>query len=173
MHTTRWLAAVLSGIMAVLAPGVPASAADFRGPYHFQSAYYTNTCADVAYGATNPGARVQQWTCYDGAAERWRMDPVPYLVGPTRFYQVWNLNSRLCLDLPYGDPAKPLQQWRCQPGDQQLWAAELYPDGKGIRLRNLMANYQCLSVDTAHGAGASLWVRPCQPVNSQRWLTTS
>lgn len=168
MRTFRRLAAVLTVLAAaVLVPAVPAAAEDFSGPYRFES-FYNGLCADVAYGSEDNRARVQQWTCYFGRPEQWRMTRVAQ-GGAAWFYTLTNINSGKCLDLPWGNPAYPLEQATCWNGDMQLWAPELYPDGNGYRLRNLMANYQCLSVDTAYGAGASLWARWCEPNQAQRW----
>jgi hypothetical protein len=168
MHTfTRHVAVFAVLVAAVLVPAMPAAAADFSGPYRLQN-ISNGLCADVDNASVDNRARVKQWPCYSGAPQSWRMTFVRS-DGPTRFYRLTNIKSGKCLDLPGGDPAYPLEQFDCWNGDMQLWAPELYPDGQGHRLRNLMANYQCLSVDPTAGAGASLRVRWCEPVQTQRW----
>jgi hypothetical protein len=168
MRTIQRLTTVLAVLAAAaLLPATPAAAGD-EGPWRYES-FYNGLCIDVAYGSTANRARVQQWTCYHGAPEQWRAIFVRY-DGPTRFYHLKNVRSGKCLDLPWGDPAYPLEQATCWDGDMQLWATESsWAGGDGIRLRNLMAHYHCVSVDTGYGAGASLWARPCYLTQAQRW----
>jgi ricin-type beta-trefoil lectin protein len=51
-------------------------------------------CFDVEGGATNPGARVQVWTCNGTGAQMWGFIPVANSGG---YYLIQNIASRLCL----------------------------------------------------------------------------
>jgi hypothetical protein len=145
----------------------PDTAATSYGPYQFKNDY-SHLCMDVAYGATVDGGRIQQWDCYGGTPEKWRLD-VTSTINGVNYYEVVNMNSGKCLDVPNGstDRGVELQQWTCWSGDMQQWA--LYRAGtNSVTLRNLK-NGLCVDDKDWGGAGASLQQWDCNELAVQTW----
>lgn len=144
----------------------PATVAVSYGPYQFKNDY-SHLCMDVAYGSTADGARIQQWDCYGGTPEKWRLDVVSTING-VNYYAFVNVNSGKCLDVPNGSTAQgvELQQWTCWSGDMQQWA--LYSAGTSVTIRNLKSGL-CVDVKDGGGAGAALQQWHCNNFAVQTW----
>lgn len=156
------VATLLAAPAASAGPGVNLS----YGPYQFKNDF-SHLCMDVAYGATWDGARIQQWDCYGGAPEKWRLDYVSTVGGYT-YYAFVNVNSGKCLDVPGGSTAwgVELQQWSCWGGDMQQWA--LISVGDSVAIRNLKSGL-CVDDKNWGGAGAALQQWDCNYLAVQTW----
>lgn len=166
---TKW-AAILAVLAAAVLHATPATAAPDQ-TYKFFNAHW-NLCIDVAYGSTGSGARIQNWDCYGGTPQQWRQVFIKR-IDPFDYYELRNVNSNKCLDVPWGNPAPgvALQQMDCWGGDMQLWAVEMtYAADQAYRIRNLMTN-GCVSADAVWGRGATIWQQPCQLNDLQKWRT--
>jgi hypothetical protein len=122
---------------------------------------------DVANGSTADGARIQQWDCYGGTPEKWRLDVISIING-IYYYAFVNMNSGKCLDVPNGNPASgvELNQWTCWSGAMQQWS--LHTFGNSLLLKN-MATGKCVSNNWG-GAGAALQQTDCAYVAAQTWI---
>jgi hypothetical protein len=167
---SAFIAVVAMG-MALTAPTASAAASSQAaasfGPYLFTNDY-SHLCMDVAFGSTADGARIQQWDCYGGTPEQWRLDEVSVING-VHYYAFVNMNSGKCLDVPNGSTAAgvELQQWPCWSGDMQQWA--LYSAGNGsVTIRNLKSGL-CVDVKNWGGAGAALQQWYCNNLSVQTW----
>ncbi|MFE4832449.1 RICIN domain-containing protein [Streptomyces sp. NPDC056672] len=160
------VAAVAMGMALATTPAQAAPAVSY-GPYQFKNDY-SHLCMDVANGSKVDGARIQQWDCYGGPAEKWRLDVISTING-VNYYAFVNMNSGKCLDVPGGSttPGVELQQWTCWSGDMQQWA--LYRAGtSSLTIRNLK-NGLCVDVKNWGGAGAALQQWDCNDLAVQTW----
>ena len=73
-------------------------------------------CLDVQGQSLANGALVQQWGCWGGANQLWKLVSVE-----TGYYQIVNKNSGKCLDVKGQSLANgaQLQQWACWSGGNQ------------------------------------------------------
>jgi hypothetical protein len=171
MRTIKRLSAVFAALAAAaLLQATPAAAVGHEGTWLFQN-FANGLCADVDNASIDDWARVKQWPCHNWGPQQWRVTVVK-TEPPFTYYTLRNAKSGKCLDLPFGDPTQGLIQHSCWNGPMQLWAIESsWAGGDGVRLRNLAdpIRYYCLSVDVPAGAGATLTVKPCANVDTQRW----
>ncbi|MFD7896902.1 RICIN domain-containing protein [Streptomyces sp. NPDC059743] len=160
------VAAVAMGMALATTPAQAAATVSY-GPYQFKNDY-SHLCMDVANGSKADGARIQQWDCYGGTPEKWRLDVVSTING-VNYYAFVNMNSGKCLDVPNGSttPGVELQQWTCWSGDMQQWA--LYTAGtNSLTIRNLKSGL-CVDVKNWGGAGAALQQWNCNNLTVQTW----
>lgn len=156
----------LAGSTAV-AIGTAHAAATSFGPYQFKNDF-SHLCMDVAFGSTANGGRIQQWDCYGGTPEKWRMDLVS-TINNVDYYAFVNVNSGLCLDVPNGStaPGVDLHQWTCWKGDSQQWAI-VRAAGTSVTIRNLKSGL-CVDDKAWGGAGAALQQWTCTNAAVQTW----
>jgi Ricin-type beta-trefoil lectin domain len=80
-------------------------------------------CLDVNNRETDDGARIQQWSCNNGANQQWR--PHAVTTDPAGPVLLINANSNKCLEVPDGatDAGVPVRQRNCDGGPAQQWVA--------------------------------------------------
>jgi hypothetical protein len=171
VRRSKTFAVVLAAFGVVAAflvpPAASAQALTSFGPYQFRNDF-SHLCMNVTSGSTADGGRIEQWDCYGGTPEQWRLDPIATVNGK-QYYEVVNVNSGKCLDVPGGNTAGgvELQQWSCWGGDMQLWA--LFGTGtSSLTVRNLRSGL-CLDDKDWGGAGAALQQWDCNQAAVQTW----
>jgi hypothetical protein len=89
-----------------------------NGVYYYEIVNLNSgKCLDVPNGSMDWGVELQQWTCWSGDMQQWRL----YTAGTNAWY-IKNMRSGLCLDVKNsGLPGAALQQWDCNWGSIQAW----------------------------------------------------
>ena len=157
---------LLACLMAAVAI-LDATPAHASGVLRVVTNEHSNLCLDVAYGSTERGARIQQYTCYGGRPEKWWYEYVPER-GAFRIRNDW---SNMCLDVPNGyvNWGVELHQWDCWEGTMQLWViVQEGDDRQSIRPYN--DTTFCLDDkdwNTTPGATIQLW--KCNGYAVQKW----
>jgi len=79
-------------------------------------------CADVINGSTSPGGLLQVFHCNSNPAQLFNFVPTSN-DGVNQFYQVMNVNSRLCFELPNesGANGTPIEQTGCVGFETEQW----------------------------------------------------
>jgi hypothetical protein len=96
-----------------------------QNPYSWEiKAAHSNKCLDVAGASRDEFAEVWQWTCHGGDNQGWYPDIVRYDSWNQPLYQLRNVHSGLCVDIPSDVPplGARLRQKRCDGGQTQQWA---------------------------------------------------
>ncbi len=89
------------------------------GTYSIRSRL-SGKCLDIVGGGADNGTQIQQWSCYSGKNQGWR------LIGQDDTYQIKSLATGKCLDIAgwsRNDGLK-IQQWDCGTGDNQKFRFE-------------------------------------------------
>jgi len=91
---------------------------------------HSNRCLDITGKSTVNGAVAHQWDCEigrqnkdaSGKSQLWQLKPRGSARGWT-YYQLVNVNSKKCLDLPNGSntDGTKLVQWDCNDAQNQQW----------------------------------------------------
>ncbi|TFK32694.1 ricin B lectin domain-containing protein [Crucibulum laeve] len=99
--------------------------------WHFEGsiiqALGTNKCLDVTDGNSANGAKLQVWTCVDGAANQQFQHWVSNVLVVPEDHISWLLHPFQCLDLTDGNLANgtPIQIWACNyQNPNQKWFIE-------------------------------------------------
>jgi glucosylceramidase len=83
-------------------------------PTFFLMARHSGHCLDVVWASPDDHAGIQQYSCHFESNQQWR------LTGLQPYYQIRNVHSDKCLDVPYhSDPF--VQQFGCHGGWNQKW----------------------------------------------------
>ncbi|QIG49436.1 ricin-type beta-trefoil lectin domain protein [Nordella sp. HKS 07] len=125
-------------------------------------------CLDVGNGSLTSGADVRQYSCYEGANQKWMARDAS---APGYVYFV-NQNSGLCLDVRIGGAqGGTLQQYTCHYRDNQLFRLEPQADpAGGVRIVAKHSGY-CLDVPSGSTQDAVLIQQyPCHLGRNQRWV---
>lgn len=130
---------------------------------------HSNKCLDISGSSTANGAKVQQWTCNNSKAQRFKMKS--YANG--RFALV-NVASNRCLDVSGSSAADEsvVTQWTCHEGRDQRWSFGVGANGTKT-VRSEMNLNKCLDIDgpsTNDGQKAQIWA--CLNNPNQDWTFT-
>jgi hypothetical protein len=84
-------------------------------------AQFTNKCLDVKDVSAQNGALVQQWDCWGGGNQKWRLEDVG-----GGYYQIHAQFTNKCLDVKdvSAQNGALVQQWDCWGGGNQKWRLE-------------------------------------------------
>ena len=134
-------AVAVAGAAAVLAWAPPASAASANAIVQtgvnyeivaYQGSPTGSKCVDVPGGSTTPGQRLQVFHCH--GFDRSGAPQLFFFVDMGGgYYQVQNLNSHLCFELPNssGADGTEIEQAGCVGWDSQQWRIQVLYNGIG------------------------------------------
>jgi hypothetical protein len=127
----------------------------------------SNLCLDVTSASKDPGARLEQWTCWGGANQLFGFNPVP------GGYAISSLNSGLQLDVAGGPdatgPGIPVIQYPYWGGSNEVWNIS-NPDADGYVTVTALHSGKCLDIenmDKEPGAKLEQWI--CWAGDNQKW----
>jgi hypothetical protein len=130
-------------------------------------ARHTGKCLDVRNISTRRGAAVQQWTCWNGPNQQWKLTPA----GDGSFV-VRSINSGMVLDV-YGalrSNATKIQQWSYLGRANQKW--RLQPVSGGYYELVVEHSGKCLEVSGGPGTsknGVAVQQWTCNSGTNQQW----
>lgn len=169
--TRRTTAFLLSTIFSLAAIGFDGAAAD-ANPADEVIFRLVNKgsgmCMNIPGGNTDSGAPVTQYPCGDWLDHKWRWDQVD-----GDWHWLRNVNSNLCLSLPYpGDstPGDQLLQRPCTDSSDREWRSVRQPD---VRYQ-IVNRFDGQCVGVAGGsklANAAVIQWPCGAFDDHFWET--
>ena len=126
----------------------------------------TGKCLDVAGISPNPGASLQQWTCWGGSNQAFQLTPV------NGGYTITPKNSGLAVEIAGGPsvtwPGATVGQWYYWGGSSQIWQVVPTEDG----YFSFRPNNDGLCMDISGSSktdGAPVVQSTCASVDSQKW----
>ena len=128
---------------------------------------HSEKCLDVEAGSPDLGADVNQFSCHDGANQKWLLRD-----RAGGYVAIVSQSSGLCMDVRIGGPKNgTLQQYTCHYRDNQLFRFEQRSDGvRGVRIIAKHSG-QCLDVPSP-GTDDRVNIQqfPCHVGPNQRWV---
>lgn len=155
---------------APVAP-TPSAPTAFSGTFEIVASN-SGKCLDVDGQSTANGARVQQWDCWGGANQTWKLTPQS-----DGTYQILSVNSEKALDVTGGTSAvndgDSLEQWDWWDGANQKF--RIVPSGSGYNITSSLSG-KCLDISggpdaTQDGAVLEQW--SCWGGSNQQFLLVS
>jgi hypothetical protein len=130
-------------------------------------ARHSGQCLDVQNGSLAQGANIQQWPCWNGPGQRWRMEPTD-----NGYFKLVAAHTGMCLDVVNGSTewGANVQQWPCWvPGLGQQWRREGTELGyyKYVNRKSGLC-LDVLNASTVNGANVQQW--DCWGGYGQQWL---
>ena len=128
-------------------------------------------CLDVTGSSLIPGTLVIQWTCWGGANQHWKLNPLS-----DGSYEITSANSGMALDVSGGPAAVsdgvPVLQWPYWGGTNEKWKLQSTSDGYYELI--VESSGKCLDVTggpgaTADGIQVEQWT--CWGGDNQKWQT--
>ncbi len=138
--------------------------------YFFKLPLLTNKCLDVQGGSTSDGAKIEEWTCNGGGAQKFQAVSLG-----SGYWQFKNTNSGKCLDVKGAatSDGTVVQQYSCKSSswDNQAWTEESVNGYKRYRGKQ---SGKCLDVTGANSAdGTQIETWSCSTSGAQTWNPVS
>lgn len=174
MYNSKLLQSILV-VMCLAMPFLATPRSASAAQITYLKAVHSLKCLDVQNGATNNGARIQQYSCNGTGSQQWEF---VYAGGSARingqvvnYYYLVNPQSGKCLDVEGGSTnnGARVQLWDCNSTGAQKWG--LYDNfwTSSLTFINERSG-KCLDVsawDRNNGAWIHQW--DCTWKNNQKW----
>ncbi len=152
------------GGLNFLYPKAPISSGELAGEFYLK-ARHSDKCVDISGSSRDDGANVQQWTCNQSGAQRFR-----FVQEAGGSYSIRNVNSGKCIDSSGWGTADGtnLLQWSCHGGaNQQVQVKSM---AGGAKMFQFVHSQKCMDVTGAkreEGANVALWSCGSDVANEQ------